>query len=130
MGKCVLIVDDDPEVRDAIRAMLETYGYTVREAGDAHEAGRAIEAERPDLILTDIYMPAGDGFELMTAVREDRSRIPIVAMSGRNQDAAVDYLDLARKMGAVGIIDKPFRASNLLEMIDRAIAGRGAPARR
>jgi len=130
MGKLVLIVDDDTEVRDAIRVMLETYGYSVREAGDAHEASRAIDAERPDLILTDIYMPAGDGFELMTAVREGRSPIPIVAMSGNNQAGMVDYLDLARKLGAVGIIDKPFRVSNLLEMIDRAIAGRGTPARR
>jgi CheY-like chemotaxis protein len=130
MPKLVLIVDDDAQLRASIREMLESYGYATQEAGDAGEAARVSAKTRPDLILTDIYMPAGDGFELLTAARDAADPIPIVAMSGGAHAGPVDYLELARKLGAVGIIDKPFRPSNLLELIDRAIAGRGAPARR
>jgi CheY-like chemotaxis protein len=130
MGKIVLVVDDEPDLRESIRLVLESYGYSVREANHARDAERMIRSEPPDVILTDIYMPFGDGFELLTALRESGTEIPIVAMSGIGQAGPVDVLEMARKLGAVGIIDKPFRVSNLLEMIDRAVAGRGAPARR
>jgi CheY-like chemotaxis protein len=127
--RTVLVVDDDPDLRMSVRRMLETYDYAVVEAGDAIEAIRALTASKPDLILTDIYMPGADGLELITALRSWPEPIPVVAMSGGTRIADMDPLDVAQKLGAVAIIDKPFRVSNLLEMIDRAIAGRGAPPR-
>jgi CheY-like chemotaxis protein len=119
-----LVVDDDPEVRGSVRVLLEAYGYAVREAEDGRAALNDVEIAPPDLILTDIYMPGSDGFEVINELREIRNDIPVIAMSGGSKSLGLDQLELAEKLGAVGIIDKPFRDSNLLEMIDRAIAKR------
>jgi two-component system, NtrC family, nitrogen regulation response regulator NtrX len=125
----ILVVDDEPELRASVRAMLESYDYQVVEAGDSNGAVAALVESRPDLILTDIYMPGADGIELMTALLNWPEPIPVIAMSG-GQIGTPDPLEMAKKLGAVGIIDKPFRISNLLEMIDRVLAGRGTPPRR
>jgi CheY-like chemotaxis protein len=129
MGKTILVVDDDPALRRSIRTFLEGYGYAIREADGAREGQAAIREACPDLILTDIYMPDGDGFELIREIRNGDRPVPIVAMSG-GAHPGYDQLEVAEKLGAVGIIDKPFRQSNLLEMVERALAGRGVPARR
>jgi CheY-like chemotaxis protein len=113
----VLIVDDEAEVRHSIRAMLEAYGYAAYEAGNAHEALAIIEGNQPSLVLN--------------ALRFGESNAPIIAMSGGGSGVGgTDVLAVAEKLGAVAIIDKPFRVSNLIEMIDRVLAGRGAPPRR
>jgi CheY-like chemotaxis protein len=125
----ILVVDDEPELRSSVRAMLETYGYEVVEAADSDAAVAALGAVRPDVILTDIYMPGADGIELINALRTWPEKIPVIAMSG-GRIGGSDALAAAEKLGAVGIIDKPFRVSNLLEMVDRVIAGRSAPPRR
>jgi len=129
MGQMILVVDDDATIRHSLRVLLESYGYTVREAGGAVEAGGGIRDERPDLIVTDIYMPDGDGFELIREIRNSRHPIPIVVMSG-GSNGGFDQLEMAAKLGAVGVIDKPFRPSRMIEVVDRALDGRGAPARR
>jgi CheY-like chemotaxis protein len=129
LERVVLLVDDDEAIRASIRAMLEAYDYSVVEAGDSEAALRELAAARPDVILTDIYMPGADGLELINALRSWPEPIPIVAMSGGAKVHGMDALEIARKLGAVAIIDKPFRVSNLLEMIDRVTAGRDAPAR-
>jgi CheY-like chemotaxis protein len=129
--KRVLIVDDDPEIRDVVAAMLESIGFSVWTADGASVAIALIETEAPDAILTDIHMAEGDGFELMNAVRDRGLSIPIVAMSGGSSTlSGTDHLELARKLGAAAIVDKPFRKAHLAEAIDRAIAGRGAPSRK
>jgi CheY-like chemotaxis protein len=130
MAQRVLVVDDDAEVRASIRAVLESYDFTIAEARDSREALEMIGQGVPDVVITDIYMPNGDGYELLNAIRTHTPRIPLIAMSGARASGAVDQLAMAERLGAVAILDKPFRPSNLVEMIDRAIAGRGAPARR
>jgi two-component system nitrogen regulation response regulator NtrX len=127
----VLIVDDEPEVRHSIRAMLEAYGYAAYEAGNAHDALAIIEGNQPSLVLTDIFLGDDDGYMLLNALRFGERRAPIIAMSGGGTGVGgTDVLAVAEKLGAVAIIDKPFRVSNLIEMIDRVLAGRGAPPRR
>jgi DNA-binding NtrC family response regulator len=128
--KSVLIVDDEAEVRHSIRAMLETYGYAVFEAATTSQALAIIEENRLSLVLTDIFLGDEDGYELLNALRFGSEQIPIVAMSGGGTVlGGSDVLSIAEKLGAFAIIDKPFRVSNLIEMIDRAIAGRGSPPR-
>jgi len=128
--KRVLVVDDDPQVLATLASMLESIGFQVVTVDGANAALALIESERPDAILTDIHMTEGDGIELINAVREQHLNIPIVAMSGGSSGlASSDHLEVARKLGAAAVIDKPFRASHIAEAIDRAIAGRGAPPR-
>jgi DNA-binding NtrC family response regulator len=129
-SKRILIVDDDTEIRKTVTAMLESIGFLVMAVAGANAAIALIDRERPDVILTDIHMAEGDGLELINAVRDRGLNIPIVAMSGGGAISGLDNLELARKLGAAAIVDKPFRSSHLAEALDRAINGRGAPPRR
>src|SRR2546421_9571921 len=83
-GPLVLVVDDDPQVRELVRANLELEGYTVREAGSAAEGLSALEDEPPDLILLDVMMPEVDGWEMLRRVQErfGVGAIPVIVFSG------------------------------------------------
>jgi CheY-like chemotaxis protein len=118
----VLVVDDDEALRGSMRVMLETHGYAVIEAGDSEEALRVMDAARPDLVVTDIYMPGADGYELINALRSRREDVPIIAMSGGAQFAELNQLKTAERLGAVAVIDKPFRVHDLVEMVGRVIS--------
>ena len=126
----VLVVDDDAALRVSIRALLESLGYVVSTVCNAYEAIVEIGAQRPDAILTDIYMPEGDGYELITTIRDFGEDIPVIAMSGgpylvgTDHVGINDYLGMAERLGAVATIAKPFRPSELVATIDRAIGGR------
>ena len=123
--RLILVVDDDAGLRDSIRALLESMGFLVSTAGNAWEAICEVGAQRPDLILTDIYMPEGDGYELISAMRNFGEAIPIVAMSGGALQYGVeDHLGIAKRLGAEATLSKPFRAAALVETVDRAIDGR------
>jgi CheY-like chemotaxis protein len=121
----VLVVDDDAGLRDSIRALLESMGYLVSTAANASEAVVEVGAQRPDVILTDIYMPQADGYELISAMRRFGPEIPVIAMSGGAfQFGLQDHLGMAKRMGAAATIAKPFRAAALVEMIDRTLRHR------
>jgi CheY-like chemotaxis protein len=123
----VLVVDDDEGLRESIRALLESVGFLVSTAANAGEAIGEIGAQRPDVILTDIYMPQGDGYELISAMRSFGEDIPVVAMSGSPfQFGLIDHLGMARWLGAEATIEKPFRAAALVEAVDRAMHPRPA----
>jgi CheY-like chemotaxis protein len=126
----VLIVDDDPSLRETLCRMVESVGYDVRCAEDARMAIESVIHHMPDIIITDIYMPAGDGFELLNWLRNNGIRTPVIAMSGSTSGTGeYDQLAVAQNLGAAAVIDKPFRQSKLVETIDRVLANRGAPPR-
>jgi CheY-like chemotaxis protein len=126
----VLIVDDDPGLRETLGRMVASVGYGVDCVADAHAAIASVGTRRPDIIITDIYMPAGDGFELLNWLRNHGMSIPVIAMSGSSSGTGeYDQLSVAQHLGAAAVIDKPFRQSKLVETIDRVLANRGAPPR-
>lgn len=116
----ILVIDDDPDVLATLRAMLEAAGFEVRVAGSGRQAMADIGFHRPSLIITDIYMPGGDGFELITALRRDHPDVSVIAISG----GAIhhhDHMEIARQLGAVATLEKPFRKEDLIETINRVI---------
>jgi CheY-like chemotaxis protein len=126
----VLIVDDDAGLRDTLSRMVASVGYDVDCVEDAHAAIDSVARHAPDIIITDIYMPAGDGFELINWLRNRGLTIPVIAMSGSSSGTGeYDQLAVAEHLGAAAVIDKPFRQSKLVETIDRVLANRGAPPR-
>jgi DNA-binding NtrC family response regulator len=126
----VLIVDDDAGLRETLRRMIDSVGYEVACVEDARAAISTIAQKTPDIIITDIYMPAGDGFELLNWLRNNGVRIPVIAMSGSSSGVGdYDQLSMAERLGAAAVLDKPFRQSKLVETIDRVLANRGAPER-
>ncbi|MGH3035731.1 MAG: response regulator [Gaiellaceae bacterium] len=111
-ARSVLVVDDDPHLREFIRLNLEREGYTVREATSAEEGLRALEERSPDLILLDVMMPRVDGWEMLRAVQERHGveAIPVIMYSGKVDEAAE-----AARRGARAFIGKPFDPGQLLE---------------
>ncbi|MDQ3778827.1 MAG: response regulator [Actinomycetota bacterium] len=108
----VLIVDDDPRVREFVRVNLEMDGYTVREAGDAEEGLAALEQEPPDLILLDVMMPGVDGWEMLRRVHERHGvgTIPVIMFSGQAEQTQ----DYAMARGAQAFVGKPFNPQDLI----------------
>ena len=108
----VLIVDDDPRLREYVRVNLEAEGYDVREAGSASEGLRALEEESPDLILLDVMMPKVDGWEMLRRVQERHGvgSIPVIMFSGK-----ADAAEEAASAGAQGFVGKPFDPKALID---------------
>jgi CheY-like chemotaxis protein len=117
----ILVVDDEAEARSTICALLEDHGYAVISATDGSSALRAFETVRPDLILTDLFMPELDGIGLITALQEIAPEIPVVAMADRLKPRMVDYIEIAAKLGAFGGLYKPLDTAQLLDILDRAL---------
>jgi two-component system response regulator FixJ len=115
----VLVVDDDEAVAKTVAALLRSADCSVFIALDVQTALDTLDAIAPDVVLTDIYMPGMDGFELMRALRARRSALPVVVMSGGQP--GMDALGMAEKLGAAGVIDKPFRLAQITEVIDRCL---------
>jgi CheY-like chemotaxis protein len=124
----ILVVDDDESLRDLLRRMFESVQYQVILASNAQDAISTIGVTPPDIILTDIYMPEADGFELINWLRKNAAAIPVIAMSG-TATPRYDQLSIAENLGAIAVIEKPFRQAQIIETIDRILAKRGLPSR-
>jgi two-component system, chemotaxis family, chemotaxis protein CheY len=117
----ILIVDDDPAIRESIRAMLETDGHGVSEAANGVLVDAIVEAWAPDIIVLDILMPAKDGIETITSLRRAGHTVKIIAMSGPPSSPFMDFLRIARRLGAQATLKKPFNADTLRAMIDKVL---------
>ena len=119
-GPLVLLVDDDPKVRELVRINLEFEGYTVREAGDANEGLAAIDDAKPDLVLLDVMMPHVDGWEMLRRMQERYGvgSIPVVMFSGKADQQSEEQ---ATSRGAQGFVGKPFDLQQLIDQT-KAIA--------
>jgi excisionase family DNA binding protein len=112
-AQLVLIVDDDPRIREFVRVNLEMDGFAVREAGSADEGLAALEDEPPDLILLDVMMPKVDGWEMLQRVRERHGvdSIQVIMFSGQVEH---DGTDQAEAGGAQAFLGKPFNPQDLV----------------
>ncbi len=115
----ILVVDDDDSIRDMVSSVLREAGYTVREASDGAAGLRAVQTERPALILLDLRMPKVDGWEFAQRLRESGTEIPIVVMT-----AVHDARRAAESMKAVDHLPKPFDIDDLLALVVRHAATR------
>ncbi|BDG60553.1 response regulator transcription factor [Caldinitratiruptor microaerophilus] len=124
MPKRILVIDDDPHIRELVADLLRLEGYHVETAGDG-ESGLALAATlAPDLIVLDLMMPAMDGFEVTRRIRR-HSQVPIVVLTVR--DAELDKLQ-GFTLGVDDYVTKPFSPLELLMRV-KAVLRRASPAR-
>lgn len=109
----ILLVDDDPHIRDMVRFALAREGFAVVEAENGVEALQRAEDERPDLIVLDIMMPEMDGTEVCRRLRRD-SRVPIVFVSSRDEE--IDRI-LGLELGGDDYVGKPFSPRELVARV-------------
>lgn len=113
----ILVIDDEDEVRYAIRAVLEDSGHRVSEAETGNDGLRHLENADFDLILCDIIMPDKEGIETIIEIRSKKPEQKIIAMSGGGRIKKEDYLAVAAAVGATYTVSKPFDAETLSEMV-------------
>ena len=113
-----MVVDDDEDIREMAKLLLESEGHRVTTAADGLDAWRQLEAgESPSLILLDLMMPRMDGEQFLHTLRASaRASIPVVIMSGHSAASAV-----ARELEANACLTKPIELEDLLEMVRRFV---------
>lgn len=115
----VLLVDDEPLVRDELGGILEDEGLTVLTAADGEEGLAAYLEHRPDMIITDAKMPRREGLSLARAVLAEDAHVPITMVTGHgNEKMAIEAL----RLGITDFIKKPVQLPDLLAAIDRMIS--------
>lgn len=118
----VLIVDDEPMVREVVTNYLERDGYEVRSVADGATAIRAIDEDRPDLVVLDVMLPTVDGLTVLRRLRE-RSEIPVILLTARGGEA--DRV-LGLELGADDYVPKPFSPRELAARV-RSVLRRSTP---
>lgn len=119
--KQILVIDDDEKIRTIFARFLRSKGYAVTCAEDGKEGLRLLEAESPDLVITDIMMPNTDGLEVVLSMRAKHSSIPVIAISGGMHAIPMDFLPMVKKFGAVKVFYKPVELEHLLEGIQELL---------
>lgn len=115
--RSVLLVDDDADLRLALELALEAAGYTVAVAASADEALAAQRRRPAEVLVTDIFMPDGDGFEVIERFQREFPDTRIVVVSGGGKRTKRDYLAVAKLMKVDATLQKPFEVEALLETL-------------
>jgi DNA-binding response OmpR family regulator len=117
--KTILVVDDDVELSDGVRAVLEKQGFRVIQARDGHQAKQAVYHHRPDLMILDMMMPRMGGYPVLEHFKGKPDAPPIImitANEGSRHKAYAEYL------GVVDYIRKPFAMERLMEAVHRGLS--------
>ena len=113
----ILVVDDDPAVREVTATFLEELGHEILEAGDGPTALRTLEDEEIDLMVADLAMPLMSGAELAATVKASHPRMPVLLVTG--------YAELDKLPKEYPLLHKPFRQADLARCIQELMEGQG-----
>jgi CheY-like chemotaxis protein len=120
-GYTILVADDEGEIVDLVRMLLEWEGYTVQAAGDGEETVASVQASPPDLILLDVRMPKMGGLAVLEYLHSKSAlaAIPVIMLS-----VVTSYPEVqsALEQGAVAYLSKPFELREMVRMVSRVLA--------
>jgi DNA-binding NtrC family response regulator len=130
--KQILIVDDEPAIRRALKRTLERAGHQVRVADNGSEGLEELQRQMADVVISDIIMAKVHGVEFISKVAKQFPAVRIIAISGGGNFGATEYqpnaittsayLAAAQKAGAHGTLTKPFSTGDVLKLIDAVMA--------
>jgi DNA-binding response OmpR family regulator len=124
-GKIILIVDDDLELSDGLRVVLERLGHKIIQARDGQQGKQMVYQHRPDLMILDMMMPRMGGYPVLEHFKGKTDAPPVImitANEGSRHKAYAEYL------GVTDYIRKPFAMERLLEAVNRALNPKAPPA--
>ncbi len=118
----IMVVDDDPDLVDILRARLEQREFNVMGVYSGSQALAGLEKQKPNLIVLDIMMPKMDGLEVLRRLKAapETSSIPIILLTALDKD---EDISTGYKMGADHYITKPFKSAHLMTVIDHLLSG-------
>ena len=122
----ILLVEDDEKILKALSIRLKSQGYDVVVAFDAVMATAQAMQHHPDIILLDISMPGGTGFTVAERLKDSTltTDIPVIFLTASKEPG---LRERAKELGAIGFLEKPFEAQELLALIQQALAGKALP---
>ena len=123
-GRRILVVDDEPDLRDAVRVYLEMHGYSVLQAADGQEAVEKVRTTLPDLVVLDVMMPVMDGIAALQQIRT-LSAVPVIMLTVKGDE---DDKVRALRLGADDYVTKPFSQRELLARIESVLRRAAQPA--
>jgi CheY-like chemotaxis protein len=115
----ILVMDDDPDMRELMRATLEAAGHTVTLASDGRQGVESYRAKPADLVITDLFMPDQEGLETIKQLQIEFPDLPIVAISGKPTGGTM--LTVAQRLGARAVLQKPFLPDELLKAVEQSL---------
>ena len=116
----ILVIDDEQGVRDTICENLEVCGFDVKWAADGEEGMSLIDPQNPPAVMiTDIIMPKQEGIETIMKMRKIYPNVKLIAISGGGRSQTMDFLELAKKLGADAVLPKPID----IDELERTIRG-------
>jgi two-component system, NtrC family, response regulator PilR len=119
MSQAVLVVEDEADLLVTYERLLHRWGYRVSAATSLATALWTLERDRPDLVISDLRLPDGDGLQLVRAARAGPSPPPILIVTGVPSE---DRRRAAMTAGVVGFLAKPFKSSTLQQLVQSALA--------
>lgn len=122
MNKCILAVDDEPDVLMILRTALQTEGYDVCTASNGPDCLEVAAEKKPDLIILDLMMPGMDGFAALQKLKSnpETSTIPVIMLTGVSEKTKVQQ---ALTSGIAYYLTKPFDFDDLMTKVDQAMSG-------
>ena len=119
--KRLLVIDDEPAIREGVRRILESDSFQVETFGNGHAALERLKHEPFDLVITDLKMPGISGIDVLRSIKEVQPDLPVIFITGYSSvDSAVEVM----KLGAVDYIAKPFTPDEMLKVIRTALEQR------
>lgn len=115
----VLVIDDDPDMRELLRVTLEGAGHKVTLASNGREGVERYRAKPTDLVITDLFMPDQEGIETIKQMRIEFPDLSIIAISGKPTGGTM--LTVAQRLGARAVLQKPFLPQELLEAVEQSL---------
>ena len=114
----ILIIDDNRDIRLALRKLLELEGHEAKEAINGKEGALVYSTEPVDLVITDLLMPERDGVEVLLDLRKSHPDIKAIVISGEGQD----FLSAVEDFGALRTVSKPFNATEVIQTIRQVLS--------
>lgn len=118
----ILVIDDEPHIRELLQIVLEGAGFEVAVAKDGNEGIKLYRKIQPDLVITDLIMPGKEGIETIREIKAENPAAKIIAVSGGGRVNANGYLQLALKLGAARSLSKPVSRENLLAAVNELLS--------
>jgi CheY-like chemotaxis protein len=117
----ILLVEDEKDLREMLKASLIRRKYTVIEAENGKDAISHFKPLITDILVTDLIMPDEDGLKVIIKLKELKPTLKIIAISGGGKAGPGSYLNLAKALGADAIFSKPFSVNDLIEKIEELL---------
>ena len=113
----VLVIDDDEDLRGMLGDLLQRAGYSCDLAENGIDGMEKFRQSPPDVVITDIFMPEKDGFQVIQEMKKANPKVKIIVISGIGIRQELDIVSLALRMGVQHALEKPFKPDDLLGMV-------------